>query len=280
MPTLPTWVDQQAARLWAPDVSLLTDGRYIMYFTAVKAGTTQHCIGAAYAEALTGPYTSMQRSGSDAPFFCPAETDVTIDPTGFRDEDGSRYVVYKHHMVNKKVHAQHYKWYDDSALSGVSQKSPARSNRCPGQVPYAPTPIMIQQVSEADGVTKVGTATFLIDNNGYEDVGNSESPTLMRAHNGNYVLFFSTGCFEDSTYGTNYAVSTTGVRGPYKRNAAAFLATGLPAGYALSGPGTLSVLNNGHYGVFFSHQPSDMSQRTMRIVEFHIDGTTAVVNSA
>lgn len=251
-----------------------------MYFTAVRKGSTQHCIGAAYSTQIDGPYTSLREENQDVPWFCPAENDQAIDPNGFTDQDGSRYVVLKHNMRNKTAHAPHWKWYSNEAVSHVALKANVAplSRNCGSQgPPYAPTPIQIQKVG-ADGVTKHGGRHIIMDNNGYADHGNTESPSLMRAANGHYFLFFAHGCFQDNTYATSYAVSKSGIMGPYVRNPTPFLSSTQPKAYRLSGPGTLDVLDNGGYGVFFSHEPNDMRKRPMRTVRFHTEGDVAVID--
>jgi len=251
-----------------------------MYFTAVRKSSTQHCIGAAYSHNIDGPYTSMKAAGHDVPWFCPVLNDQAIDPNGFTDHDGSRYVVFKHNMRNKTVHAPHWAWYTNSQASGVKLMAnvKALSPHCGSQgPPYAPTPIKIQQVG-ADGVTKLSPRRIILDNRGFPDIGNSESPSLMRADNGNYFLFFAHGCFQDGTYATSYAVSTSGIYGPYIRQETPFLSSEQPLGYRLSGPGTLDVLDDGKYGVFFSHEPNDMAKRPMRTLRFHIEGDKAVID--
>lgn len=137
---------------------------------------------------------------------------------------------------------------------------------------------MIQEVGQ-DGITKIGQNYTLVDNNGRKDDGNTESPSLMRSPTtGNYVLFFSTGCFKDGSYTVSYAVSNSSVTGPYERHSDPLFETGE---FNLKGPGTLDVLNDGLYTVFFSHQPKNLkppSGRKMRTALIDVVGMEVMTN--
>ena len=52
--------------------------------------TKKHCIGTATSSSIKAPYTPKNK-----PLACLLEQDGAIDPAGFQDEDGTRYVVYK-----------------------------------------------------------------------------------------------------------------------------------------------------------------------------------------
>lgn len=247
-----------------------------MYYSALDGASKRykHCIGAAYATNIAGPYHSQKRSGKDVPWFCPPDGDQSIDPDQFVDKDGKRYVVYKHNMHNEEKHPAQYSRFIKYATMDRAGKMKPISGGCGNQgPPYRPTPIKIQEVSAQDGVTKVGGWTIIMDNRGHADMGNSESPSMMRdPASGNYFLFFSTGCYMDGTYATHYAVSHKGPRGPFLRMPKALLGENTPPGYDLTGVGTLDVLNDGSFGVMFSHDPKAMGQRPMRTMRFHTKG--------
>ena len=144
LPNLPGWASNDG-NVWAPDVNQLVslpsspllyrtnrhsqdDGSFVMYFSATDAADPgHHCIGTAISSSITGPYTASSNQ-----FVCPTSQGGAIDPSGFRDSDGSRYVVYK---------------IDGNSLGhgGVCNN---------GVAPIVDTPIMIQPVS-SDGVTPV-----------------------------------------------------------------------------------------------------------------------------
>ena len=67
--------------VWAPDVNLLDDGSFLMYFSAViKTNYTIHCIGAATSGSILGPYTPQPE-----PLFCPVDQGGAIDAAGLKD---------------------------------------------------------------------------------------------------------------------------------------------------------------------------------------------------
>ncbi|GLW65291.1 hypothetical protein Arub01_35350 [Actinomadura rubrobrunea] len=88
LPALPAWA--QHGRTWAPDVSVRSDGSYLLYFTAMSRDGGQQCIGAATASSPLGPFTPQGTS----PLVCRRHVD-TIDPAAFVDSDGARYLLYK-----------------------------------------------------------------------------------------------------------------------------------------------------------------------------------------
>jgi beta-xylosidase len=100
-----------------------------------------------------------------------------IDPSGFQDADGTRYVVYK--------------------IDGNNIGHGGSCNN--GVAPIVPTPIMLQQV-ESDGITLVGGAQEILTNGEY-DGPLVEAPSLSRISDPSsaggqlYILFFSSNCF-------------------------------------------------------------------------------------
>ncbi|MGH3712025.1 MAG: glycoside hydrolase family 43 protein [Micromonosporaceae bacterium] len=91
MPDQPAWVGRNSDgnfTYWAPSVFRNDQGRFVMYFTANKKGTSDRCIGAAVADTATGPFKPLEK-----PMVCRAGSEV-IDPTG-ASGGGQRYVLYK-----------------------------------------------------------------------------------------------------------------------------------------------------------------------------------------
>ncbi|KAF2157586.1 glycoside hydrolase family 43 protein [Myriangium duriaei CBS 260.36] len=179
------------------------------------------CVGYATADNILGPYT-----GAPEPLICPLKRGGAIDPGAFTDVDGKRYIVYK---------------IDGNALG--------HGGFCGNSVdPIVGTPLMLQELA-ADGVTLVGKAIKLLDNNGLGDNGIIEAPSLVRSSQGNYFLFFSSGCFSGSTYTISYATSTS-LKGNYTRHPSPLMRTGTGG---FTGPGGASVKDDGHM-VFASFQ--------------------------
>ncbi|KAK6086243.1 putative endo-arabinase [Seiridium cupressi] len=204
---------------WAPDVRLLDDGTYVMYYSGQVANSTaHHCVGTATAKSVLGPYTP-----SDVPFDCNLSIGGSIDPSGFVDTDGKRYVAYK-----------------------IDGNSIGHGGTCNNDVaPIVSTPILLQEV-EADGVTKIGEAIQILDRTD-DDGPLVEAPTIFRNKSGMYVLFFSSGCFTEPSYNVNYATATK-VTGPYTRSSTPLVRS--DDSFGLTAPGGATPLVDGSGVVF------------------------------
>lgn len=221
---------------WAPDVRMVEDGTYVMYYSGQLASDhAHHCIGVATADNITGPWTA-----NDEPWICDMARGGSIDPSGFRDEDtGRRYVVYK-----------------------VDGNSIGRGGDCNNGIePKQPTPIMLQEVG-GDGTTRVGAAVELLDRTD-ADGPLVEAPNLIRAADGSYVLFYSSHCFTSAAYDVKYAVSDT-VAGPYARKPGPLFRSGF---YSLASPGGATSVEEGGVMVFHGNCPAG---RCMYIAKFAV----------
>lgn len=180
-----------------------------MYYTAQKNGS--HCIGAATSSTPDGPYTAQAQ-----PIVCPLKQGGALDPEGFRDVDGRRYLLYK--------------------IDGNSFDKPHK--------PFHSTPIMLQEVSAADGYTFIGTPVEVMDRV-FADGLLVEGPALGRyqvpgTSESIYVLFFSSHLFNGPGYNIKYAIAAN-VKGPYTRAQAPLLKTGMGFNGELDGPGGIDV---------------------------------------
>jgi beta-xylosidase len=111
LPTLPSWVDGGNSNTvsamitivlhcsnhltknlqWAPDVIKLDDGSFMMYYSATtKQDTAKHCIGAAKASSVTGPYKPV----SDQALICPLAQGGALDAAVYND-NGQRWITWK-----------------------------------------------------------------------------------------------------------------------------------------------------------------------------------------
>lgn len=125
---------------------------------------------------------------------------------------------------------------------------------------------MIQPVS-SDGVSKTGSASQLVTNDGGEgpDV---EAPAMIRAADGTYVLFYSGGCYSTDAYTVSYATSQSPTGGFTKRGN--LFASGDDG---LTGPGGADVALTGEYMVF--HGLADGGpRRFMYTAEITVSGTS------
>lgn len=79
--------------IWAPDVRYLPGSdSFVMYYAGLYAADNRfHCVGAATADSIEGPYSPV-----DDPLACPTDQGGAIDPSGYWDEATStRWLVYK-----------------------------------------------------------------------------------------------------------------------------------------------------------------------------------------
>jgi arabinan endo-1,5-alpha-L-arabinosidase len=88
LPELPSWVIP--GKTWAPEVTELADGSFVMYFTATNFQPSVQCIGVATSAEPEGPFVVQ----GDAMLVCPAEEGGAIDASTF-EEDGTLYLLWK-----------------------------------------------------------------------------------------------------------------------------------------------------------------------------------------
>jgi hypothetical protein len=236
------WTHPSSPSLWAPSVHHLpATGSFVLYYSAALPAPheTRHCIGAATAPNITGPYTPLP-----TPFICPVDEGGAIDAAGYRDEaDGAAWVLYK---------------VDGSA------KGPGGpcGNGIPGE--RAPTPIVIQKVDGRDGVTKIGEGVVVLERaaDGKEG-GLVEAPSLVFV-GGRFVLFYSSHCFNTDGYDVRYAVAER-VEGPYVKGGR-LLGTG---DFGLVRPGGATAVVGG--GVLVFHAECEAG-RCMYETEYVVEG--------
>lgn len=220
-----------------------------MYYSSKRLNQTRrHCVGAAISKTVMGPYTPLPE-----PLACPLVQGGAIDPDGFMDVDGSRYLIYK---------------VDGNSLNNRTSNT------------FSPTPLMLQQVDSKDGITLVGEPTQLLDR-GPEDGPLIEAPSMMRAadisgKNSVYVLFYSSNVFTTVHYNVNYATSKNGIKGPYTKAATPLLQTGDNSG-KLFGPGGLDVGVGGQKVVFHSGYDGGSVVRQMWTGLIAVNGTTVYI---
>lgn len=239
---LPSWVNSTDPLVWAPDVIQRDDGSFLMYFSASVADNTKyHCVGTATSDSIEGPYNS----NSDTPFACPTDQGGAIDASGFRDSDGTRYVLYK---IDANANG-------DGGTCGNTEGT------------IQSTPIIIQQVQE-DGVSKIGGAMQLITN-GPDDGPLVEAPSMMKAEDGTYVLFFSSNCYETTNYDVAYATSNSPTSGFVKQPPLFVTGTN-----GLIGPGGASIATDGTHMAFhgYASQSDVGASRAMYVATISVSG--------
>ena len=209
LPTRPGWAADGG--FWAPEVSRRDDGKYLMYFAAPTPPATPDnphmCVGAAVADSPSGPFEPV----GDAPLEC-RDGQGDIDPNGFTDPDGTRYLLYK---------------------SEATDATPAT--------------LWLQQVA-ADGVTPVGDRRELVHaDRPDEDNDVVEAPTLSKRAT-RYVLFYAEGVYTED-YKTSYAWSTS-LDGDWQKADRPLLTTDTFGGQVV-GPGGADVTPADQDHIFF-----------------------------
>ncbi|MGI8847027.1 MAG: glycoside hydrolase family 43 protein [Candidatus Dormibacteria bacterium] len=193
LPQLGTWTSRGSA-VWAPAVTPVAPGRWVMFYTSHAELANQECIGAAVATTPRGPYHAESR-----PIVCirhagGAGDGGAIDPSVFVDgaHGGRHYLLWKN---------------DGNSLCG---------SRC------HITTIWIQELSR-DGLAVLGGPRPLMDNDRKFEGRVVEAPKLVYRH-GHYVLFFSDNRFDTARYSIGYATSS-GLFGRYQEAARPLVST-------------------------------------------------------
>lgn len=213
MPVLPAWA--VPGRTWAPEVMEIA-GRFVLYFTARERASDRQCVGVATSSDPLGPFVSQ----APGPLVCQRELGGTIDPSVFRDADGSMYLLYKSDGNNPAV--------------------------------LQPSRIFVQRLAP-DGLTLLGAPRQLLQNALHWEWRVVESPAMVRTPAGRYVLFFSGNHFgweadqRLSNYAVGYARCAT-VMGPCVKAAEnPILKSYDNAAGCLSGPGHQTLFEaDGH----------------------------------
>ncbi|CAG8941092.1 unnamed protein product [Penicillium salamii] len=242
LPTLASW--ETEIDHWAPDVVMLDNGKYVMYYSGeAKSDLRHHCVGTAVSDKPAGPYVP-----NETPLSCRLDRGGSIDPAGFKDKDGSRYVVFK--------------------VDGNSKGHGGDCNN--GVEPLVGTPILLQKVG-ADGFTPVGEAVQILDRNTADNDGPLvEAPNLI-LHGDTYFLFYSTHCFTDPKYDVRYATASS-ITGPYTKNNTPMISA---ANTGLLSPGGGTVCGCGDRMLLHAFCTEERTDRCMYVADVNINGKTA-----
>ena len=188
-----------------------------MYFSA-SHNATVHCVGAATSTNIRGPFNALRES-----IACPVDVGGAIDPSGYRDSDGTYYVAYK---------------IDGNSVGGSGGK--------------LDTPLMLQRM-EGNAVTPDGSEPTTLLHREAQDGPNIEAPSI--AKNGDtYFLTFSSNSYDTTDYDVNYATAPA-VTGPYTRAGSNLLVSGDDSvGGTLAAPGGSDFNEDGSKILFHAFQ--------------------------
>jgi beta-xylosidase len=203
MPALAPWVRLNSSDIWAPEV-IEIDGTYVLYYTGRDDESGKQCVGVAVADKPEGKF----KDTNDAPLVCQTEQGGTIDPSPFRDADGTLYLYYKN---------------DGNCCS-------------------KPTNLYVQALAP-DGLSLVGEPVQLVRNDATWEGNVVEAPTMF-LHDGDYYLFFSANNYGGHEYAVGYATCETAM-GPCEDSPDnPILASRLPEKPLVIGPGHQTIIQD------------------------------------
>ena len=176
---------------WAPEVAFAGD-RFFLYYS-VGRGDKAHHIRVATSQLPEGPYIDAGIQITN-PYNCP----FAIDASPFQDDDGQWYLFYARDFLD--------------------------TNRPGTALVVDRLATMTQLAGEEQVVARAqhDWQRFVSDRvmyGGVYDWHTLEGP-CVRKHDGRYYCFFSSGRWENESYGVDYAVSDN-VMGPYTCDATA-----------------------------------------------------------
>ena len=165
LPELPSWVIE--GKTWAPEVTQLEDGSFVMYTTTTNFEPALQCIAVATADSPEGPFEIV----GDRMLVCPEDDGGAIDASTFLDEDGTRYLL----------------WKNDGNCCGLD------------------TWLHIAPLSD-DGLSLAGKETKLVKQDQPWEGNLVEAPTLVE-RDGTYVLMYSANDYGSDKYAIGYATA-------------------------------------------------------------------------
>lgn len=163
------WADVNSD-IWAPGVEYF-GGTFYMYYSALKAGTGQRCVGRATSASVTGPYKSQ------AEWACPPQDRWAIDPDPFI-ANGQMYVAYR----------------DDAVSSGNDSGISIVRTGAAGFGDFSTRVDALKGVDVGWNSTSCKTSGHLVEN-----------PAVTLDSSGTFFQFFSTGCWYEKTGVAPYA---------------------------------------------------------------------------
>ena len=200
---------------WAPGVIKINPNKWIVFYTARVAGTTDdpaypagvQCIGKAISSGPGTLYTdSSFIDSSEVPFICQESLGGSIDASPFRDEDGSLWLVWK-----ADTNAPH----------------------------IAGTACLYAQKLSPNGENLLGSPTNILCKDQSWEEPLIENPDFFRDGVGDLWLSYSAGWWDSDSYSTGLA-SCASPLGPCEKEG-----QWLSSGDGLVGPGGVTFASDG-----------------------------------
>lgn len=174
MPTIAPWC--VSGRHWAPEVIRTDKNRYLAFYTAHQADPDQQAVSVAVSSSPVGPFVDNRTT----PLVGQTELGGSIDPSPFRDSDGSLWLL----------------WKNDGNAIGIESK------------------IYLQRLSD-DGLELQGEPQAIIGMDQPYETYTIEGPSVMM-YRGRYYCFYSTGQYWNETYGVCWATAPA-ITGPWTK---------------------------------------------------------------
>ncbi len=195
---------------WSPSM-VQVGGEFYLFYAAWDPSVSHYCVGVAESPYAAGPYVD----NSAGPVVCQPALGGSIDPDVYQDSSGNYYLAWKNN-------------------DGYSSTTPATLWASP--VDFG-----------SDGAQLVGTTTALITQNRPWET-TIEQPQMVQL-GGHWLLFFSGGPWESSSYAIGYAYCQGPVGPCADPNATPVFGS---AG-AVAGPGAPSIFTDTSGALWMSY---------------------------
>jgi hypothetical protein len=233
--------------VWAPGAAKIEEGRWVIYYTAVLAGTERHmCIFRAVSDGPHGPFVD----DFAGPLVCPDGGLWAIDASPVRDAHGN--------------------WH---LLARVDQ-------------PNGVNTIAIRELGPhgrhfADGSDWVTLAR--INKGGWEEPVMENASTVRLDANGEkrWYVFYSGGSYRNNTYAVGYADCGASINGPCVKKTVDKPWLASDPSIHMFGPGTPTFYRDGHGHTIMAvntwkfsggqENPLNHGQQVMHMFEVHIN---------
>lgn len=189
LPELPSWTIP--GKTWAPEVTEVSEGQFVLYFTATNFKPALQCIGVATATDPAGPFTVV----GEEMLVCPEDEGGAIDASTFATEEGL-HLAWKNdgNCCDKDTWIQTAPLTPDGlALAGPAQKLVKQTLDWEGDLIEAPT--IVQR--EGDFVLLYSSNFYGTD---AYNVGYASAPSLEGPWEKNPEPFLSSDSFGANRY--------------------------------------------------------------------------------